>query len=377
MENKIKEQLVGPLLIKENRVRRKYKGGALIDRLRGCSKETDGFSPEDWVGSSTCAINKDPIPGEGISKIVLKGVGHEPGADLEMSMLDILKAPEYARALFGEGLERGHTPGVLVKLLDSCTTLSLQTHPDKEFARKHLKGNHGKCESWIVLDGRKIDGEDPFVYYGFRDGVTRSMFYRAFQDQNVVAMRSMLNKVYVKPGDVFYVEPNLIHAIGPGVFMLEVQEPSDYVFQFDRKGLYWDLTDYEMHMGLGEEVVLASMNFDLQGQELLDRNKSHVGLFINRNQVTPVLRGHMTEYFGCESITSDHVLERAHSELRIGIVLEGHLEVSLHGIALSLKKGDTYILPAPQSNGVKAVYAANPGAKGEFFSILEAYPTGK
>ncbi|NMB26346.1 MAG: hypothetical protein GX986_12530 [Firmicutes bacterium] len=374
MENKIREQLMGPLLIKENRVRRKYKGGALIDRFRGSSEESDGFSPEDWVGSSTYAINKDPIPEEGISKIVLRGVGHEPGADLEMSMLDILGVPEYASALFGEGLQRGHTPGVLVKLLDSCTTLTLQTHPDTEFARKHLNGNHGKCESWIVLDGRRIDGEDPFVYFGFKDGVTRSMFYEAYRDQDVAAMKALLNRVYVKSGDVFYVEPNIIHAIGPGVFMLEVQEPSDYVFNFDRKGTYWNLTDREMHMGLGEAVALASVNFDLVGRELLDRNKSHVDLFTNREQAIPVLEGHMTEYFGLESITSAHILERSHKELRIGIVLQGCLEIELHGLALSLEKGDTYILPAPQSDGARCVYTATTDDNG-FYSILEAFPS--
>ena len=378
--SEITRRLKKPLLVKENRVRRLYRGGALIDRFRGSAEEMDGFLPEDWIGSSTYAMNRDPVPEEGISKIILEGNrdGSETDSDLEMSIQDILSVPEYASALFGDGVEKRNTPGILVKLLDSCTTLSLQTHPDREFTHRHFGDGHGKCESWIVLGGRQIDGEEPFVYFGFKDGVSRQEFHEAYYNQDVAAMRSSLNKIYVQPGDVFYVEPNIIHAIGPGVFMLEVQEPTDYVFQFDRKGVYWDLTDHEMHMGLGDEVMLASMNFELKGEELLNRNMSHVELFTNHEQIIPILAEEQSRYFGCESMTSVHVLQRNHHEIRIGVVIEGCLDITLHGDSLSLEKGDTYILPgsSAQDGNCECIYTAiGDRCENGFFSVLEAFPS--
>ncbi len=130
----------------------------------------------------------------------------------------------------------GSSSEILVKLLNSLIRLPVQSHPDRHFSMKHFKVNHGKTESWIILGGREINGEPPHVYFGFKGNVKKEAFDKDYFEQNIPGLVNALNKVYVKPGDVFVIPANLIHAIGTGVFLMEIQEPSDFVFHFDRKG---------------------------------------------------------------------------------------------------------------------------------------------
>ncbi|RAO98641.1 hypothetical protein PW5551_08510 [Petrotoga sp. 9PW.55.5.1] len=370
-KGEIIKQLNKPLLIKENRVRRLYKGGALIDRFRRHMVAKDDFLPEDWIGSTTLAINRDPIPEEGIGKLIIKDP--KISSDMEISFKKILEIPEYAETLFGDGIERGKTPGILVKLLDSITRLPLQTHPNKKFTSKYFHDNHGKCESWIVLEGRKINNEDPYVLYGFKEHVTKELFIKAYNEQKIKLMESFMNKIYVKPGDIFYIEPNIIHAIGPGVFLLEIQEPTDYVFQFDKKGEYWELNDYEVHMGLGEEVMLNTIEYELKGSKLVNKNFSHIDIYKNYNDIIPLFKKEQNEYFGCDLITSEKSIQRVHKEIRIGVVIEGSLNLNLNGSILQVQKGDTYMLPAPSGTAFHICNYNNIKGK-DYFSILEAFP---
>ena len=82
-------------------------------------------------------------------------------------------------------------------------------------------------EAWYILETRTIGGEDPYTLLGFKEGIGRGDFGRAVLSEDREALVGMLHRIAVKPGDLFMVEPGVPHAIGPGVFMLEIQEPSD------------------------------------------------------------------------------------------------------------------------------------------------------
>lgn len=92
----------------------------------------------------------------------------------------------------------------------------------------------------------------------------------------------------------------------------------------------------------------------------------------------PLFSKEQSQYFGCESITSASVIEREHREIRIGIVLEGGIELVLNGHILPLQKGDTYILPAPSSIGSEPMFCTYTRVSEQcdrgFFSVLEAFP---
>lgn len=164
---------------------------------------------------------------EGLSEIVL-----ENGKSITLKDL-IRSNPE-------DILGRRHTAkygsetAVLVKVLDAGERLTIQVHPDREFAQSAFQSVFGKTEAWYILGGRTIGGEDPYVLLGFKPGMTQAKWKQLFEDQDIPGMIGALHKIPVQPGDVFLVEGGVPHAIGSGCFLIEIQEPTDYTLRVER-----------------------------------------------------------------------------------------------------------------------------------------------
>ena len=94
--------------------------------------------------------------------------------------------------------------------------LSIQVHPSDETAVEDL-GERGKAEMWYVVDS------DPqsYIYFGFSKHMTRKEFLARARDGSIC---ETLNRVPVSPGDVFYILPGTIHAIGAGIVIAEIQQ---------------------------------------------------------------------------------------------------------------------------------------------------------
>lgn len=118
---------------------------------------------------------------------------------------------------------------LLVKLIDSSQSLSIQVHPSDEYALKY-ENSLGKTEMWIILETEK----DSYINLGFNKDVLKSDFPELIKDDSIL---KCLNKIYVKPGDVYLIKPGTIHAIGKGITLLEIQESSKLtyrVYDFNR-----------------------------------------------------------------------------------------------------------------------------------------------
>ncbi len=119
----------------------------------------------------------------------------------------------------------------LVKLIDAKQNLSVQVHPDDEYALKN-EGQLGKTEMWYILDADDGAG----LYLGLNKTMTAEEFLQAVKDKTVC---NFLNFVPVKAGDTYFVQSGTFHAIGAGVTLLEVQQNSTLtyrVYDFDRVG---------------------------------------------------------------------------------------------------------------------------------------------
>lgn len=112
----------------------------------------------------------------------------------------------------------------LVKFIDTADNLSVQVHPDDEFAQVH-ENDSGKTECWIILDVEKNDG----IYLGVKEGVTKEKFEKAIEEKD--NLQDYLNFYSVKPGDFFWVPAGTIHAIGKGVTLAEVQQSSGVTYR--------------------------------------------------------------------------------------------------------------------------------------------------
>ncbi|MBW2730811.1 MAG: class I mannose-6-phosphate isomerase [Deltaproteobacteria bacterium] len=128
----------------------------------------------------------------------------------------------YPEALLGPvASAEGRFP-LLVKYIDAARTLSVQVHPDKEAARK--LGGRPKHEAWYILGveaGAKL-------YVGLQPGTTQEMLQEAIANDT---LESLLVEVEACVGDLVPVEPGMVHAIGAGILLAEVQQPSDTTFR--------------------------------------------------------------------------------------------------------------------------------------------------
>ena len=231
-----------PIFFAPNRVWRCYTGGVLLDRFVGVQPGRDGHEPEDWLASAVRALNGD------FSRGPTEGVARTLTADGRPGPLISEWLERDAEALLGKAhvARYGKNPGVLCKYLDSAVRLPIQCHPDVALAERLYRSSYGKAECWYIIDTRKVRGEQPYLLLGFKPGVTKAAFAEAVEAQNIPAMENMLHKIRCKPGQMFFLPGRFPHAIGPGVFMVETQEPSDWVVQCERYCADTRLSDENM-----------------------------------------------------------------------------------------------------------------------------------
>lgn len=142
------------------------------------------------------------------------------------TLKDVLdKHPEY----LGSKNEKDREFPILIKFIDACRNLSVQVHPDDEYARMHENQN-GKTEMWYVVDAE----EGASLIYGFAHSVTADRLQKAIKEGTLM---KHLQKIPVKKGDVYYVPAGTVHGLGAGIIVAEIQESSNLtyrVYDYDR-----------------------------------------------------------------------------------------------------------------------------------------------
>ena len=123
---------------------------------------------------------------------------------------------------------------ILIKLIDAKQDLSIQVHPDDDYAMKHEQ-SFGKTELWYVLAAKR----DAKLVYGFRRSLSREQLELSTREKRI---EEELNYISVHRNDVFFIEPGTVHAIGAGVLLAEIQESSNVTYRLydydrtDRQG---------------------------------------------------------------------------------------------------------------------------------------------
>ena len=171
---------------------------------------------------------------------------------------------------------------LLIKLIDSAQSLSIQVHPSDEYALKH-ENSLGKTEMWIILDAK--DGS--YINLGFNQNVKKEEFPKLIKDDSIL---SYLNKIYVKPGDIYLIKPGTIHAIGEGITLLEIQESSKLTYRvYDFNRIDKNGNKRELHVSKAMDVLnFSKLNIqNLNKEEVIKTNYFEVykGKNLNENKI--------------------------------------------------------------------------------------------
>lgn len=317
-----------PIFFEKNRVNRVYTGGALFADFFG-DNSTDGYEPEEWVASVVMAINKIPKEKEGISRI--------KGTNIYFDSL----IEEHKADLLGDREEFG----ILTKVLDSAIRLPMQAHPDKIFSRKYFNSDHGKAESWIVLACR----EDACLYFGFNKEYTVKDLEKAVELSKTEkdVMEKLLNRISVKPGDVFFVPAKMAHAIGKGCLILEIQEPSDFTIQPEYYCGEYQLNEQEMYIGLDKDTALDVFDFSVFGEDAvnLGRKKPRLLSDCDGVKIESLISYDDTPCFAVERYTLEASKLTLTHKPAIYVVTDGTGTLQCNNTRTSVKKGDYFFLP--------------------------------
>lgn len=330
------------ILLPQNRVWRTYQGGATLDRIAGKADPQDSHYAEDWIGSVTRAI----VPGrehihEGISPVLVGGETRNLKELIDADPHYFLGAAHVAR--------HGSSPMLLVKFLDSAIRLHFQCHPSREFAQQHLGSPSGKTEAYHIL-GVRPGVTDPYIYVGFQRPPTREQLKHWIETQDVAALEACFEKIPVQPGDTFLIPGGFPHALGEGVFMIEIQEPSDLVvrYEFERGG--YVLPEAARFMNRGLDFALSLIDFTRHPREEIEQR--YRGRPTQRRELgagswqETLIGPDMTSCFRVARTQLRGAVTRSETTFHIGIVTDGACTVDAGGKIHHLKRYDKFLFPA-------------------------------
>ena len=326
------ENKIVPAKLPSNQFDHFYRGGDRIGALR--HGPGGPMRPEEWIGSVTTRFGATE---QGLSKL-------PDGAYLKDAIASdpIGWLGEEHFSHFGLSIE------VLVKLLDPDQRLPVHFHPNKAFAKAHLGLDHGKTEAWIILEAPAGAG----VGLGFKERQNKDELLELVRSQDSSALLASLRRSEVSVGDAIFVPAGVAHAIDSGIFVLELQEPTDLSALLEWEGFAVDGTK-DGHLGLGFETVTDALMLDplsdAEFNSLVMRNVFSGGLL---RSVLPIkadgyFRAHLAPGVG-----------DFESGFAIGLVLDGTGEIIFaNAPTMQINKGDALVIP--HAAGAYSITGAN------------------
>jgi mannose-6-phosphate isomerase len=280
-----------------------YRGAGRIAEFRNVPALPD--RPEDWVASTTTRFGLAP---SGLStltdgRVLAEAIDADPRWWLGPARTDT---------------------GVLVKLLDAGQRLPLHVHPDRRFATAHLASPYGKTEAWVIVSARP----GAYVHLGFDRDVSSEELAKWVAGQDSAGMLAATNRIPVAAGDAILCPAGLPHAIGDGILLVEVQEPTDFsvLLEYETFGLA------DGHLGLGYDLALSCV----------DRSAWSPSRLAGLRGGERLLPAAADEFFRASRHRGGDRLEQGFAVL-VAVAGEGRLRGERDD--LPVRRGDTLLIP--------------------------------
>ncbi|MFT8316332.1 MAG: type I phosphomannose isomerase catalytic subunit [Clostridium sp.] len=223
--------------------------------------------------------------------------------------------------ILGDKINQEKFP-LLIKLINAKDRLSVQVHPDDEYG-KRVEGELGKTEIWYVIEA--FEGANLVV--GTKD-CTKEQFKKAIDTGN---FDKYLNKIFVKKGEVYFVKSGLVHAIGQGVIIAEIQQNSDTTYR---------VYDYNRGRELHIDKALDVIDFRLKGEQ-------SIGLKVENEYYNKTFYS-LCDKFSLEfyEIKSGLQEESDRERFYIFTCVEGEGVIYFNDGHEKIKYGDSILIPA-------------------------------
>ncbi|MFK5957715.1 MAG: mannose-6-phosphate isomerase [Lutibacter sp.] len=222
----------------------------------------------------------------------------------------------------------GNNFPLLIKFIDAKQDLSVQVHPNNVLSKKR-HNSFGKTEMWFVLQAE----ENSRLIVGFNKTISTEEYVQLLEDKNIL---SVLNDVYVKKGDAFFIETGTVHAIGAGIVLAEIQQTSDItyrIYDFDRVDENGNTR--ELHTELAIDALNFSEKIDLVRN--YKTNKNTLNTIVNCNYFNtnfiPVLGKITLDYSQTDSFV-------------VFMCIEGNATVTIFNNTELIEFGETILVPA-------------------------------
>jgi mannose-6-phosphate isomerase len=301
---------MNPQVLPPNVLKHFYAGGPRIAALRGIELESDHM-PEEWIGAVSTMFGSD----RGLSRF-------EDGTLVR----DAIAADPEAY-LGGEHVARyGASTALLVKLLDAGQRLPTHVHPGRAFAREAWGSPFGKTEAWLIVEAEP----GAAVWAGFRRDIDIEEVRGWMDRQDARAMLQSMHEVKVAPGDAVFVPAGTPHAIGEGMLLVELQEPTDMSVLLEWNG--FELSKDDGHLDLGWDRALEALNLGA----------------VDAPSPGPRLPEAADPYFRAEHVTGGATLDQGFAIL-VGLAGSGTL--STEGGDVPLGRGSAVLVPYAAGTG--------------------------
>lgn len=236
----------------------------------------------------------------------------------------------WGKSVLGKNAEKFSYFPILIKLIDAKQKLSVQVHPDDDYALS-VEGEYGKTEMWYVVDCE----EGAELVYGFKENISKEEFERRIKDNTLT---EVCNSVPVHKGDVFFISAGTLHAIGEGILIAEVQQNSNTTYRVSDYGrLGTDGKPRELHIDKALEVTKCERPVLPYG---------NVGK-VTVNGKNTIRELAVCEKFSAELLNLNEPIDiySPHSFISL-IILDGNISIKWNKGEIKAKKGDSIFIPA-------------------------------
>ncbi len=294
----------------------------LKEKIWGGNKLSALLSKENTINSNFIGESWEISDIEGDYSIVSNGVL------VGKTIQDLLV--EYKEELVGvKNFKRfGAKFPLLIKFIDAKEDLSVQLHPGDELA-KQKHNSLGKTEMWYIM---QADPQSNIII-GFNQEVTPDLYQKKVEEKTI---KDILQYETVSGGETFFVYAGLIHAIGKGVLLAEIQQTSDVTYRvYD-----WDRQDANgNYRELHQKDALEAIDFDEETEYRVPYNA-------RKNEITDLVA---CPHFITNLIEVNSEIGVSHKELDSFVVymcVEGNAVISSNNELVDIKLGETILVPA-------------------------------